>query len=128
MNRHLKFLPNRGVKSLFAVTVTVMATPVFGQGSGSGAAATGIAGLIGMFGLFGFLLALVYSVLLFLLPFMVWDCLKRLTSIRDDVRAIRLELTGLAKKAAGLSSPGEKYQVQDVATLQRLVKENEKSI
>ena len=74
---------------LFAVIVT--ATPVLAQSSG-GDAASGLAGLIGMFGLFGFLLTLVYSVLLFLLPFMVWGCLKRLRDIRDDIRGLRKEL------------------------------------
>src|SRR5690242_9549024 len=104
MNRHLKFLPNRGMKPLFTVIVTVMPTPVFAQSSGSDAAATGgaaLAGLIGMFGIFGFILAVVYSILLFFLPFMVWGCLTKLTSIRDDIRGFRKDLAELTKRMNG---------------------------
>jgi hypothetical protein len=100
---------------LFAVILT--ATPALAQSSGSDAA-TGLAGLIGMFGLFGFLLALVYSVLLFLLPFMVWGCLKRLTDIRDDIRGLRKEL------AAGKAPEIGNERLRNLAAL---VEENEKA-
>ena len=65
---------------------------IFIAQSSSDAAATGVAGLVGMLGLAGFLVALVYSILLFFLPFMVWGCLRRLTSIRDDIRALRSDI------------------------------------
>jgi hypothetical protein len=80
-----------------------------------------------MFGLFGFLVALIYSILLFLLPFIVWGCLRRLTSIRDDVRGLRKELA-LATRTTVAPPPGDQYQVRDVSNLQRLVKENEQKI
>jgi hypothetical protein len=88
------------MKSLFAVTATVMATPVFAQSSGGDAAASGIAGLVGMFGIFGFRVALFYSILLFCLPFMVWGCLKELTDIRDDIRGLRKDLTKMSQKVS----------------------------
>jgi hypothetical protein len=114
--------------AILAVILTV--TPVVAQSSGSDAAATGIAGLIGMFGIFGFLLALVYSTLLLFLPFMVWGCLRRLTSIRDEIRGFRKELASATRMSVAPTPPstGEQHQVRDVSNLRRLVKENEKSI
>ena len=85
------------MRFLVVTLVILTATPALAQGS-SGDATTGIAGLIGMFGLFGFLLALVYSIVLFFLPFMVWKCLRRLTDIRDDTRALRRDIVALAQK------------------------------
>jgi hypothetical protein len=120
------------MKFLVAILAVILtATPVLAQSSGSDAAATGITGLIGMFGVFGFLLALVYSILLFLLPFMVWGCLRRLTSIRDEIRGFRKEITALATRtsvAPPLPATAGQYQVNDVSNLQRLVKENEKGV
>ncbi|HXM04229.1 MAG TPA: hypothetical protein VN939_16585 [Chthoniobacterales bacterium] len=90
------------MKFLTAVLAVILAaTPVLAQSGGGDAAATGLAGLISMFGLFGFLVALVYSVLLFLLPFIVWKCLRRLTSIRDEIRGFREELAAQQTPQAG---------------------------
>jgi hypothetical protein len=100
---------------LFAVFLT--ATPVLAQSS-SGDAATGFAGLIGMFGFFGFLVALIYSIALFCLPFIVWKCLTRLTDIRDDIRGLRKELA--AGKAPEIGN-------ERLRNLTALVEKNEKA-
>jgi hypothetical protein len=114
--------------------IILAATPVLAQSSGSDAAAAGgaaLAGLVGVFGLFWFFVALVYSVVFFFLPFMVWKCLRRLTSIRDDIRGFRQEITALAARMSAApplpATPGQ-YHVNDVSNLQRLVKENEKNV
>jgi hypothetical protein len=99
---------------LFAVILT--ATPALAQGGGSDAA-SGLAGLIGMFGFFGFLVALIYSIVLFCLPFIVWGCLRRLTSIRDDIRGLRKEL------AAGKAPEIGNERLRNLAAL---VEKNEK--
>jgi hypothetical protein len=100
---------------LLAVILT--ATPVLAQSSGSDAA-TGLAGLIGMFGFFGFLVALIYSIALFCLPFIVWKCLRRLTDIRDDIRGLRKEL------AAGKAPEIGNERLRNLAAL---VEKNEKA-
>ena len=118
------------MRILLIVVAVSMSTPVFAQSSGGDAAATGLAGLMGMLGQFGFVVAFFYSVVLFLLPFMVWKCLRRLTSIRDDVRGFRQEITALAKRISvtpPLPSTGQ-HQVSDTTNLRRLVEENEKRI
>jgi hypothetical protein len=117
------------MRILLIVVAASMSTPVFAQSSGGDAATGGaaLAGLSGMFGLFGFVIALVYSILLFFLPFMVWGCLTKLTSIRDDIRGLRKEITALATRMT-VSPPlpsTEQHQVNDITSLRRLVKENE---
>jgi hypothetical protein len=72
--------------------------PFLAQTNGSDAAVAGIAGLISMLGVFGFFVAFIYSIVLFFLPFMVWKCLRRLTSIRDDVRGMRQELIAATRQ------------------------------
>jgi hypothetical protein len=112
--------------AILAVILTV--TPAVAQNSGSDAAATGIAGLIGMFGIFGFLVALVYSVLLFLLPFLVWGCLGRLTNIRDEIsraktrtgRCVKMDINGTGNRTADSSTDtGSGTAKMDVARLER---------
>lgn len=105
------------MKYLMAVLAVILAaTPVLAQSS-SDAAATGLAGLISMFGLFGFLVALIYGIALFCLPFIVWKCLRRLTDIRDDIRGLRKELT--AGKAPEMGN-------ERLRNLTALVEKNEK--
>lgn len=76
------------------VLLSLAATPVFAQSSTSDAA-FGLAGIFGMLGLFGVILGMIYSVLLFFLPFMVLGCLNKLTSIRDDIRGLRKDLAAM---------------------------------
>src|ERR1700739_3039825 len=121
--------------------IILAATSFLAQSSGSDAAVAGMAGLMGMLGVFGFVVALIYSIVLFFLPFVVWKCLRRLTSIRDDIRGFRQEIKELATRTsavpltatagASVSPPpatAEQYQMNDISKLQRLVKENEKGI
>jgi len=118
------------MRVLLIVAAISLSTPVFAQTSSSEAAATGLVGLMGMLGLFGFVVAFFYSVVLFFLPFMVWKCLRRLTSIRDDVRRFRQEITTLAKQV-GVTSPlpstTGQHQVHDTTNLRCLVEENQKT-
>ena len=47
-----------------------------------------------------------YSVLVFCLAFMVWGCLRRLTSISDEMRDLRKDLVRLSKPTRpGFTAP-----------------------
>jgi hypothetical protein len=53
----------------------------------SGGAAGGVMTLVG-------LLIIVYGVLVFLAPIFLWQCVRRLTDIRDDIRKLTAQMTG----------------------------------
>lgn len=81
---------------------------------------------LGILGLAGIIFLIVYSIVTFLLPFTVWGCLKRLTEIRDDIRALRKDLSAQSVKPLSLLSPSSTGEKQNLPALQRLMNENEK--
>jgi hypothetical protein len=115
------------VRYPIVLAVILTATPVLAQSTGSDAA-SGLAGLMGI----GFIVALVYSIALFCLPFIVWKCLRRLTDIRDDIRGLRKELAEVSTRVSSVpSSTGTTGKAPEIGNqrlrnLAALVEKNEK--
>jgi uncharacterized metal-binding protein len=73
----------------FAGLVIGLATPTFAQQQSQSSAMSDSAGFLSALALVGTLLAVVYAILLFLLPIFVYTSMRRLTQIRNELQALR---------------------------------------